>query len=437
MFASRPALFVGLLTILASGCVRDGSSPRVERRAPSDEPIASVSTEPAPPELVVLEPILHGNLAVFPVVSRVLNDQDRFITLDEGLRAGTVEVTEVGSAQPATPFEDPASEISDQRERGRDSDLHGDVAGNVGEVGFFGGDDVNSLVVVNRSELPLYLMPGEILVGGHQDRCIAEETIVPPGGEPTRIDVYCVEHGRWGARDVGETLSLLAGNTAENTDEAGAATEASHGKFVASVGHLNKRGRLAAQEARDQGRVWEEVAVANASAGRRLASGAFTGNYALPDEAARLSPYLQDLQEPIGDTRQVVGVVVAINGKIESMDVFDATPLFRKLWPKLLKGYALDAANAASDAGSDAASENDSDGDPVELASREDASRFLDEALTARVEQSDVKNGIAITKRSSDSVVSFGGGLDGGGGGFGGGGFGGGGGGFHAAGFSK
>jgi hypothetical protein len=39
-------------------------------------------------------------------------------------------------------------------------------------------------------------------------------------------------------------------------------------------------------------------------------------------------------------------LVVAVNGKVESLDVFQSTPQFRNLWPKLLKSYALDAAHA-------------------------------------------------------------------------------------------
>ena len=41
--------------------------------------------------------------------------------------------------------------------------------------------------------------------------------------------------------------------------------------------------------------------------------------------------------------------IVAVNGRFEQIDVFESTPLFNKLWPKLLKSYALDAANTNGD----------------------------------------------------------------------------------------
>src|SRR5262249_17537539 len=47
------------------------------------------------PELVagnykLLDPITHGNLTVFPVVSAKSHDTSQFLTLDEGIRSGEV-----------------------------------------------------------------------------------------------------------------------------------------------------------------------------------------------------------------------------------------------------------------------------------------------------------------------------------------------------------
>ena len=44
----------------------------------------------------VLEPITSGNLTIFPVTAETNHETSRFITLDEGVRAGTVVVTEQG-----------------------------------------------------------------------------------------------------------------------------------------------------------------------------------------------------------------------------------------------------------------------------------------------------------------------------------------------------
>ncbi|HKK39377.1 MAG TPA: LPP20 family lipoprotein, partial [Cryomorphaceae bacterium] len=56
---------------------------------------------------------------------------------------------------------------------------------------------VNTLLVRNLSTDTLYLMAGEILVGGKQDRVVAEDMLVPPNTGESKLPVYCVEKGRW------------------------------------------------------------------------------------------------------------------------------------------------------------------------------------------------------------------------------------------------
>lgn len=74
----------------------------------------------------------------------------------------------------------------------------------------------------------------------------------------------------------------------------------------------------------------------NTTTGVETDSGAFTANYAAPTVSEKLAPYLANLRERVASQKRIVGIVVAINGKIESADLFESTPLFRKLWPKLL-----------------------------------------------------------------------------------------------------
>ena len=58
---------------------------------------------------------------------------------------------------------------------------------------------------------------------------------------------------------------------------------------------------------------------------------------------AALAPYLHHLRPVIEGESDVIGMVVAVNGKVISADVFASRELFRKLWPRLLEGAALEA----------------------------------------------------------------------------------------------
>lgn len=348
------------------------------------------------------EPLRYENLAVFPVRTQVVKSDDRFITLDEGLKAGTVEILEVGAR--------PAANVSAES---ADDDPLADVVDQVV------GGDVNHVHVVNKSDKPLYLMPGEIIVGGKQDRCIASETIVEADSQPVSVEVYCVEHGRWHRRTSAEFGFVAHGLLEDLADSrvAELAQEAASGKFVASAGNLSKKARYSAQAGEGQSRVWEEVGFANSANGISTPSDAFTGNYTQKDAREKLDPYVQHIQGPVAEIDAIVGVIVAINGKVEMVEVYESTPLFKKLWPKLLKGYALDAIAVARE------------DDASRLCELTEAKAFLDKARDAEVEKTDEKGGLVVTARSSPEVMSFSADMAGGMGGFGGG--------VHSAGYGR
>ena len=107
----------------------------------------------------VLKPIESGDLTLFPVVraNGKTPPADQFMTLDEGLKSGEVEVTEAGRVRGLV------------RSRGAATPA-------------YRSDQVNTLVLVNNSKRPLLLLAGEIVTGGKQDRVIAKDRIVPAGG---------------------------------------------------------------------------------------------------------------------------------------------------------------------------------------------------------------------------------------------------------------
>lgn len=421
------------------------------RAKPSADPAAPQAQAKAEwkADFVVGEPIIFGNLAIFPVSSTTPRSTDRFITLDEGLKAGTVEIFEKGAAGVLRQVSEPNPIVGDDPFATTESQSTHREQANLENLvqELDAANEVNELMVVNRSERPLYLMPGEIIIGGDQDRTIGQELVIAPDGKPVPIEVFCVEHGRWGGRDEEEYARIVAQGALDDETNAAAiavadlvsvsatAETANSGKFVGSVGSLNKSARLAVQKGDGQNTVWDEVAKENARAGVETQTGTFASNYSDAESLERLEPYLNRFRQPIAEARNIVGVIVAVNGDIESMDVFESTPLFHKLWPKLLKSYALDASNAENDAPVDA------------TATRADAIAFFEEISEAQANDVVSTGAVALSQRESDRVLlfsahapsmeevggpgaAFGGGI----GGFGGGGFGGA---VHASGFSK
>ena len=126
---------------------------------------------PSHSEYRVLPAVTNGNLSIFPVVGGPEYSTAPLLTLDEGLRNGTVVVTEAGSLQGLV-------------RRGTRTPRQS-------------GDEVNRLVLINNSDHPLLLLAGEVVTGGKQDRVIGVDRIVPPKSDPIDLSVFCVEPGRW------------------------------------------------------------------------------------------------------------------------------------------------------------------------------------------------------------------------------------------------
>src|SRR5208337_4673508 len=141
----------------------------------------------------VLAPIESGNLLLFPVVRANSKSPGAtpFITLDEGIKSGQVEVTEAGRARGMVRQRDMIIGVPPYRGDGLPQYPHHDDS--------YRGDEVNTLVLVNNSDKPLLLLAGEIVTGGKQDRVIAKDRIVPAGSEPIDLGVFCIEPGRWTA----------------------------------------------------------------------------------------------------------------------------------------------------------------------------------------------------------------------------------------------
>jgi hypothetical protein len=274
----------------------------------------------------VLAPIESGNLLLFPVVraSGKSGGATPFITLDEGIKSGQVEVTEAGRAQGMV------------RRRGT-------VDGPV-----YRGDEVNTLVLVNNSDKPLLLLAGEIVTGGKQDRVIAKDRIVPAGSEPIDLGVFCIEPGRWTA----------------SSETFGASAKAPAHSFM-----VQPSVRERAMVAKDQQEVWNSVrgsisqmAMASAPSAGMATDGGSGAGYARSmgttsyarvmednsvsakvDEAA--APVMKSRDQVIAQLRKegAIGVVVAVRGEIVWADLFVDTDLLSRYWTKLVRSYAAES----------------------------------------------------------------------------------------------
>lgn len=282
-------------------------------------------------EYRVLEPLQSGALTLFPVVR---NDEPSaakkwsYITLDEGLRNGEVEVTEAGRAS------------------GMVRPRHGQVLP-IRQS----GDRVNTLVLINNADRPLLLLAGEIVSGGKQDRVFGKDRIVPAHSDPIDLSVFCIEPGRW----VG------------NSDKFGAVSE---NKSLSFMVQPSVRGKAMVQK--DQQQVWSSVnrsvETAQVMAGSPaipVEGGAIgenspsntrilnTTSYAKAMNDERIMKQVDSVAEPLVRSshevlqelrdQHAVGVVVAVRGEIIWADIFATPDMLAAYWTKLVRSYAAES----------------------------------------------------------------------------------------------
>lgn len=268
-------------------------------------------------------PINFERLTIFPVISSQPTASTEFITLDQGLRSGKVTITELG-----------ANGRSRRISRRQLSD----------------GAEVNKLALTNNSNKTLVLIAGEMILGGKQDRIVGHDCIIEASNIPVPLDVFCVEHGRWsGGSAFGQSESADArvarGNTGGGRgvgDGGGTGASPSQGSTVTVVPMALPNIREKAQAKKSQDEVWSAVADTVTVNGARSATSTLNSVY----EDKRVNRKLENYERAFGNklaTRNVVGVVVAVGGKIISADVFASHALFQAYWPKMLKSYALEA----------------------------------------------------------------------------------------------
>lgn len=293
--------------------------------------------EPQHSSYRVLAPIESGNLLLFPIVQSGKTPLSPFLTLDEGIKSGEVEVTEAGKVRGLV------------RPRPRQGPFGGTLDDGVAHPATpaYRGDQVNTLVLVNNSNKPLLLLAGEIVTGGKQDRVIAKDRIVPSGSDPIDLGVFCIEPGRW----------------TEDTATFRASAKASAQSIM-----VQPTVREKAMVAKDQQEVWNSVhgAIGGALSARMAnapgitaetpqpsASSLGTTSYARAMQNSTVSAKVDEAAAPLTNAREqileklreehAVGVVVAVRGEIVWADIFADPDLLARYWTKLVRSYAAES----------------------------------------------------------------------------------------------
>ena len=230
----------------------------------------------------LLDPIQVGSLTLTPIIATdagMPKHDVEVLTLDEAFTQKVVAITEQGS--------------------------------------------VNNLTLTNKDQRPLFMLAGEVIIGGKQDRIIGQNTVIA-GNTTQSVPVFCVEHGRWG------------GSTDEFTS----------GKALAH-GRLRGKANFAGQQA-----VWNEVSEKNAERKTTNATDTYRdvaaqqSNGTLAASETQIATGLAKIAA--AERARMIGYIVALNGKVATVDRFSSPRLFTKLENKLVRSYLTESVDVVA-----------------------------------------------------------------------------------------
>lgn len=229
------------------------------------------------------DPIHFRNITLVPIHANAAGPFARYTLLEAGLAARTFQV----------------------RER----------AGQSSEA------QVASVEVKNQGQAPVFLLSGEMILGGKQDRIIQSDAVIPADGKWHELAVFCVEQGRW----QGQKMEFEGGG---------------------AVAHLKLQ---EAAMSGQQDKVWAEVARKNREHGTSSDTQTYRRTIQNPKVRGQIAHYRRALEQLLPSAPST-GYIFAINGQIQVADVFNNPLLFADLREKLLSSYILEALEHQVDA---------------------------------------------------------------------------------------
>jgi hypothetical protein len=297
--------FLFALLVLVLGSCRTDISP--DQNADTNTPVPenlSLLTEDQPEWQ-------HENLRLIPIIA-----DETFLTAN----AATSEVKTLSEI-----IENYRFRISEKKPYGRFDD----------------GGAVNSLTVQNKTENAVFLMSGEIVQGGRQDRVVGDDQIVAARSLKD-IPVFCVEPHRW--------------NYHNTTDEE-ALSKAENDKIFAFSGYYHVAAgdiRQTLAGSKNQQEVWDKVGKITSE----HEAGSETGAYAALENSEaftrRRDAYLNFFSGKFSDLDGMVGILAVSGNQVIGSDVFGSPDLLQRQLDHLLYSYVTDAITKGQKAAADA-----------------------------------------------------------------------------------
>ncbi|RKY83629.1 hypothetical protein DRQ11_12765 [candidate division KSB1 bacterium] len=225
----------------------------------------------------------YDNLTVYPLLAETEASQlPDYLLLDEALNKGLVEIREIG--------------------KGR----------------------VPELLVINNADQDLLFISGEELLGAKQNRTV-NLSVLTPAQSSLNIPVSCTERGRW---QEGKNKGKI---------REGAAHYSSSQVRRVLLSSVTDSLKIKGTYDSDQVSIWDSIDCTIRDFG--IVSQTSAQSDIFKKKEADIKNYLNQFFLESGQT----GMISMINGKIRALELFGKEETFKKVHPKLLRSYIIEA----------------------------------------------------------------------------------------------
>jgi len=240
--------------------------------------------------------------------------------------------------------------------------------------------NVNQLSIENVSDSEeVFIQAGAIVKGGQQDRILASDLVIPPKSGKVALESFCCEQSRWQQRG------------SESPTQFGSSKEQAANKSI----------QLATRGAMSQREVWAQIQRAQTALAKNVGADVKApqseSSYQLTLEHKKLIQavecYVEKLSPCLKDKNDVIGFAFAVNGEINSVDVYGSHELFKKLWPQLVKASSVEAM---------AELKKDKKFEPIKA---EAITAFLTAADKGKQTDKEVTKGVHLIKKETDKIL--------------------------------
>ena len=259
----------------------------------------------------------YKNLRIYPLTGEELfkmahADIGIYTNLEEALKENKIRITEKTADPPTNRGE---YDTNDQSANLNQNNIQQQ---NQTEYSYGSDGEVNALYIENISNDTIYLMAGEVVMGGKQDRVLAQDIILPPGSGRAEIPVFCVEPHRWSYGSSDQSFNEYFSFTSNSV----------RGKAV---------------KEKDQHQVWEAVGEVMEIQGTESSTGTYTALENSEDYNAKLNEYTAYFEEIFSKTEDCIGFVAVTGDLIIGCDIFATSELFEKQRANILNAYITEA----------------------------------------------------------------------------------------------